>query len=125
MKSIISTLLLSACSTIPSKESVQTSVVNITKDAAAASAASNTMLYSYAGAFLFVLGALTSAFWDRKSGLILIVCGIASGTVPYIVTSTYFAWISALTLLSVASIGVWYLRWKAMHEVKEEEEKDA
>ena len=125
MKYILSSLLLSACSSVPDKETIKTGVIEIANNAAAASEASNTMLYSYAGAFLFVLGALTSAFWDRKSGLILIGCGVASGTVPYIVTSTYFAWISALTLLSVASIGVWYIRWKAMHEAKEEEEKDA
>jgi hypothetical protein len=126
MKSILGTLLLTACSTLPDKDVVKHDVVQIAHDTIVPAVSNHhTLLYSYAGVGLFVLGALTSAFWDKRSGLILILCGSAAGAVPYVVTSSYFAWISAGSLLAVASIGIWYLRWKAMHEAKEEEEADA
>lgn len=125
MKLILLTFLLTACSTIPDKGVINQDVIQIAQDTIVPAISNqHTLLYSYAGVGLFVLGALTSAFWDKKSGLILILCGSASGAVPYVVTSSYFAWISAGSLLAVASIGIWYLRWKAMHEAKEEEEAD-
>ena len=85
----------------------------------------HTLIYSYAGVGLFVLGALVSAFWKKENGLVLILCGISSGAVPYVVTSSYFAWISAGTLVCIAGIGIWYLQWKAIHEAKEEEKEDS
>ena len=125
MKLILTTLLLTACSTIPDN-SVNHDAVRIAHDTIVPAISNDhTLLYSYAGVGLFVLGALTSAFWDKRSGLILIACGSACGAVPYIVTSNYFAWIAAGTLLSTASIGIWYLRWKAVHEANEEEQKDS
>ena len=124
MKYLLFTMLLTACATIPDN-SVKHDVVQIAKDTIVPTLANDrTALYSYAGVGLFVLGALTSAFWDKRSGLILITCGSACGAVPYVVASSYFAWITAGTLFSVACIGVWYLRWKAMHEVSEEEQED-
>ena len=82
------------------------------------------LLYTYAGVGLFVLGALTSAFWDKKSGLILILCGVFAGAVPFVINSTYFAWISAGTLLSLAVCGVWWVKWKVKHEADQEEAQD-
>lgn len=117
-------ILTSSCQSDKYIETVKSNVLESATIVSTSVPANNTLLYTSAGVGLFVLGALTSAFWDKKSGLILIVCGVASGTVPYIITSAYFSWISALTLLGVASIGIWYLRWKAMHEVAEEEQKD-
>lgn len=126
MKLIALALLLTACSTLPDKDIINQDVIKMAQDTIVPAISNqHTLLYSYAGVGLFVLGALTSAFWDKKSGLILILCGTASGAVPYVVTSSYFAWISAGSLLAIASIGIWYLRWKAMHEAKEEEEADA
>jgi len=83
------------------------------------------LLYTYAGVGLFVLGALTSAFWDKKSGLILILCGVFAGAVPFVINSTYFAWISAGTLLSLAACGVWWVKWKVKHEAQQEEQEDS
>ena len=83
------------------------------------------LLYTYAGVGLFVLGALTSAFWDKKSGLILILCGVFAGAVPFVINSNYFAWISAGTLLSLAVCGVWWVRWKVKHEADQEEAQDS
>jgi hypothetical protein len=120
----IACILTSSCQSDKYIETVKSNVLDSATIVSTSVPANNTLLYTSAGVALFVLGALTSAFWDKKSGLILIVCGVASGTVPYIITSAYFAWISALTLVGVASIGIWYLRWKAMHEAKEEEEED-
>ena len=126
MKLIALALLLTACSTLPDKDIINQDVIEMAQDTIVPAISNqHTLLYSYAGVGLLVLGALTSAFWDKKSGLILILCGTASGAVPYVVTSSYFAWISAGSLLAVAAIGIWYLRWKAMHEAKEEEEADA
>jgi hypothetical protein len=126
MKLIALALLLTACSTLPDKNIINQDVIKMAQDTIVPAISNqHTLLYSYAGVGLFILGALTSAFWDKKSGLILILCGTASGAVPYVVTSSYFAWISAGSLLAVAAIGIWYLRWKAMHEAKEEEEADA
>jgi hypothetical protein len=85
---------------------------------------SGNLLYTYAGVGLFILGALTSAFWDKKSGLILILCGVFAGAVPFVINSTYFAWISAGTLLSLAVCGVWWVRWKVKHEADQEEQED-
>ena len=82
------------------------------------------LLYTYAGISLFILGALTSAFWDKKSGLILILAGVFCGAVPFVIASSYFAWISAGTLLSLAICGVWWVRWKVKHEAEQEEQED-
>lgn len=127
MRTLILFLVITATTSCKSDKYIETVKSNVLDSAISVSTSvpdNNTLLYTSAGVALFVLGALTSAFWDKKSGLILIVCGVASGTVPHIITSSYFAWISALTLIGVASIGIWYLRWKAMHEAKEEEEED-
>ena len=82
------------------------------------------LLYTYAGISLFILGALTSAFWDKKSGLILILAGVFCGAVPFVIVSAYFAWISAGTLLSLALCGLWWVKWKVRHEAEQEEKED-
>lgn len=82
------------------------------------------LLYTYAGISLFILGALTSAFWDKKSGLILILAGVFCGAVPFVIASAYFAWISAGTLLSLALCGLWWVKWKVRHEAEQEEKED-
>lgn len=123
-------MLLTACTSIPEQpkiiDSIKSEVVKVASDTIVPSISSDhTLMYSYAGVGLFVLGALVSAFWNKENGLVLILCGISSGAVPYVVTSSYFAWISAGTLVCIAGIGIWYLRWKAMHEAKEEEKEDS
>lgn len=107
---------------VPSKA---TDIINAVSPAVSPSDPSaGNLLYTYAGVGLFILGALTSAFWDKKSGLILILCGVFAGAVPFVINSTYFAWISAGTLLSLAACGVWWVRWKVKHEADQEEQED-
>ena len=111
---------------VPSKA---TDIINAVSPAVSLSAShgdlsSGNLLYTYAGVGLFILGALTSAFWDKKSGLILILCGVFAGAVPFVINSIYFAWISAGTLLSLAVCGVWWVRWKVKHEADQEEQED-
>ena len=127
------TLLSTGCISKPDKskvmESLKSEVSQTVKSSIVPSivpsvSTDHTLIYSYAGVGLFVLGALVSAFLNKQNGLVLILCGIASGAVPYVVTSSYFAWISAGTLVCVSGIGIWYLRWKAVHEANEEEEED-
>jgi len=112
-------------SAIPSLPSKATDIINAVSPAVSQNDPSaGNLLYTYAGVGLFVLGALTSAFWDKKSGLILILCGVFAGAVPFVINSTYFAWISAGTLLSLAACGVWWVRWKVKHEADQEEQED-
>jgi hypothetical protein len=107
---------------VPSKA---TDIINAVSPAVSPSDPSaGNLLYTYAGVGLFILGALTSAFWDKKSGLILILCGVFAGAVPFVINSTYFAWISAGTLLSLAVCGVWWVKWKVKHEADQEEQED-
>ncbi len=127
------TLLLTGCISKPDEskviESLKSEVSQTVKSSIVPSivpsvSTDHTLIYSYAGVGLFVLGALVSAFLNKQNGLVLILCGIASGAVPYVVTSSYFAWISAGTLVCISGIGIWYLRWKAVHEANEEEQED-
>ena len=88
----------------------------------AISQASGTSLYTYAGVGLFVLGALSFAFgFNRTAGLQLIVAGAIAGSVPFVVASEYFNWISAGTLISIAGLGLWHLWFK----IKQAEQTEA
>ena len=75
--------------------------------------ASGTSLYTYAGVGLFVIGALSFAFgFNRTSGLQLIAAGAVAGSVPFVVASSYFAWIIGATMIAIAGLGVWHLWFK-------------
>ena len=113
-------------SAIPSLPSKATEIITAVSPSVSHNDPSiSNLLYTYAGVGLFVLGALTSAFWDKKSGLILILCGVFAGAVPFVINSSYFAWISAGTLLSLAVCGVWWVKWKVKHEADQEEAQDS
>lgn len=130
LPSVVLTLFLCGCVSTPKEinvlDGVKTEIIKTASSTIVPNVSNeHTLIYSYAGVGLFVLGALVSAFWKKENGLVLILCGISAGAVPYVVTSSYFAWISAGTLVCIAGIGIWYLRWKAMHEAKEEEKEDS
>jgi len=113
-------------SAIPSLPTKATEIITAVNPAVSHNDPSvSNLLYTYAGVGLFILGALTSAFWDKKSGLILILCGVFAGAVPFVINSSYFAWISAGTLLSLAVCGVWWVKWKVKHEADQEEAQDS
>lgn len=87
--------------------------------------ASGTSLYTYAGVGLFVVGALSFAFFNRTAGLQLIIAGAIAGSVPFIVASAYFAWIVGVTMVAVAGLGVWHLWFKIKQaEVASDAEAD-
>lgn len=87
-------------------------VSSIVQDNLAVAHASGTSLYTYAGVGLFVIGALSFAFFNRASGIQLIVAGAVAGSVPFIVSSVYFSWIVGATMLATAGIGIWHLWFK-------------
>ena len=90
-------------------------VTSIVQENLAVAHASGTSLYTYAGVGLFVIGALSFAFFNRTAGLQLILAGAIAGSVPFIVASAYFAWIIGGTMVAVAGLGVWHLWFKIKH----------
>jgi hypothetical protein len=95
-------------------------VSSVVQENLAVAHASGTSLYTYAGVALFVLGALSFAFFNRTAGLQLILAGAIAGSVPFVVASAYFAWIIGGTMIAVAGLGVWHLWFK----IKEAEAAD-
>lgn len=88
-------------------------ISSVVQDNLAVAQASGTSLYTYIGGCLFVIGALSFAFgFNRSAGFQLIIAGIAAGSVPFIVASEYFAWITGGTLIAVAGMGIWHLWFK-------------
>lgn len=85
--------------------------------------ASGTSIYTYIGAGLFVVGAVSFAFgFNRSAGIQLIIAGAAAGSVPFIVASEYFSWITGGTLIAVAGLGVWHL-WFKIKQAEQNETK--
>ena len=95
-------------------------VSSVVQENLAVAHASGTSLYTYAGVALFMLGALSFAFFNRTAGLQLILAGAIAGSVPFVVASAYFAWIIGGTMIAVAGLGVWHLWFK----IKEAEAAD-
>jgi hypothetical protein len=94
-------------------------VSSVVQDNLAVAHTSHTTLFTYAGVGLFVLGSLSFAFFNRSAGLQLILCGVISGSVPFVVASEYFNWIAGFSMLAVAGIGIWHLWWKIKHAEEE------
>lgn len=83
-----------------------------TDEALAIGKANGTSKFTYVGLALFVLGAVSFAFFARDAGLKLIVCGALSGSVPYVVQSQYFSIIVNSGIVIVLLIGIWHFWWK-------------
>ena len=83
-----------------------------TDEALAVGQANGTSKFTYVGLGLFVLGAVSFAFFARDAGLKLIVCGALAGSVPYIIQSQYFSIIVSGALLISLLIAIYHLWWK-------------
>jgi hypothetical protein len=83
-----------------------------TDEALAVGQANGTSKFTYVGLGLFVLGAVSFAFFARDAGLKLIACGAVAGSVPYIVQSQYFSIIVSGALLISLLIAIYHLWWK-------------
>jgi len=91
-----------------------------TDESLAIGKANGTSKFTYVGLALFVLGAVSFAFFARDAGLKLIACGALSGSVPYVVQSQYFSIIVNVSIGIVLLIGIWHFWWK----VKQSEQSE-
>ena len=73
--------------------------------------------WTWVGAGLAVIGALTTAFMGPKIGLPLLLCGGFCGAVPFIIDSPYFEYIAGGTLLVSSGLGLWWLADKVRDSV--------
>ena len=95
---------------------------DVMQDNLAIAQASGVSIYTYIGAGLFVVGAVSFAFgFNRTAGIQLILAGAVAGAVPFIVASEYFSWITGGTLLAAAGLGIWHLWFK----IKQAEQTEA
>jgi hypothetical protein len=85
--------------------------------------ANGTSSFTYAGLGLFIIGAVSFAFFARDAGLKLIACGALAGSVPYIVQSAYFSVIVSGALLIALLIAIYHLWWKVKRIENGEEQK--
>lgn len=94
-----------------------------TEEALAVGQANGTSKFTYVGLALFVVGAVSFAFFARDAGLKLIACGALAGSVPYIVQSAYFSVIVSGALLIALLIAIYHLWWKVKRIENGEEQK--
>lgn len=66
-------------------------------------------VWTLAGVGLAVVGALCTAFLGPKVGLPLIASGALMGSVPFIYSSPWFAWVIGGTLAFCAAMLAWYV----------------
>lgn len=65
--------------------------------------------WTWVGAGLAVIGALTTAFMGPKVGLPLVLCGGFCGAVPHIIDSPWFEYAAGGTLVVSCGLGLWWL----------------
>lgn len=124
----IACLVLAGCVSSPEPSSVFgdsnfDDISSVVQDNLAVAQTSQTSLYTYAGVGLFVLGSISMAFFNRTAGLQLMIAGVVSGSVPFIVVSQYFNWIAGGTFLAIAGIGVWHLWFRIKLSESEAQEQ--
>ena len=90
-----------------------------------AEAEASKSVWTIAGVGLAVIGALCSAFMGPRVGLPLIASGAAVGSVPFIYSSPWFAWIMGGTVAFGCAMLGWVLWDKARDAVNESESDDA
>lgn len=76
--------------------------------------------WTWVGAALAVIGALTTAFMGPKVGLPLVFCGAFCGSVPFIIDSPYFEYIAGATLVISCGLGLWWLADKVRDSVNDD-----
>lgn len=65
--------------------------------------------WTWVGAGLAVIGALTTAFLGPKIGVPLLLGGAFCGSVPFIIGSPYFMWVAIGTAAIAAGLGLWFV----------------
>ena len=80
--------------------------------------------WTWVGAGLAVIGALTTAFMGPKVGIPLLLCGGFCGAVPFIIDSPYFEYIAGGTLVISCGLGLWWLADKVRDSVNEPPSND-
>ena len=80
--------------------------------------------WTWVGAGLAVVGALTTAFLGPKIGLPLLLCGAFCGAVPFIIESPYFEYIAGGTLLISSGLGLWWLADKVRDSINKPSSHD-
>lgn len=65
--------------------------------------------WTWVGAGLAVIGALTTAFLGPKIGVPLLLGGAFCGSVPFIIGSPYFLWVAIGTAAIAAGLGLWFV----------------
>lgn len=73
--------------------------------------------WTWVGAGLAVIGALTTAFMGPRIGVPLLLCGGFCGSVPFIIDSPYFEYVAGGTLLISCGLGLWWLGDKVRDSV--------
>lgn len=74
-------------------------------------------IWTLVGAGLFVIGVLSGAILGWRIGGSILACAPLAGSVPYIITSQYFAWIAGSVLFACGSLAVWWLFDKVRDQV--------
>ncbi len=75
--------------------------------------------WTWVGAGLAVIGALTTAFMGPRIGVPLLLCGGFCGSVPFIIDSPYFEYVAGGTLLISCGLGLWWLTDKVRDSVND------
>ena len=65
--------------------------------------------WTWVGAGLAVIGALTTAFLGPKIGIPLLLGGAFCGSVPFIIGSPYFLWVAIGTAAIASGLGLWWV----------------
>lgn len=81
--------------------------------------------WTWVGAGLAVLGALTTAFLGPKIGIPLLLGGAFCGSVPYIIDSPFFEYAAGATLVIACGLGLWWLADKVSDATKDKPQPPA
>ncbi len=66
-------------------------------------------IWTLVGAGLFVVGVLTGATLGWRIGGSILACAPLAGSIPYIITSQYFAWIAGSVLIACGALAIWWM----------------
>lgn len=75
--------------------------------------------WTWVGAVLAVIGALTTAFMSPKAGIPLLLCGGFCGAVPFIIESEWFEYAAGATLVASCGLALWWLTDRVKDSVNE------
>ena len=80
--------------------------------------------WTWVGAGLAVIGALTTTFMGPKVGLPLLLCGGFCGAVPHIIDSPWFEYAAGSTIVISCGLGLWWLADRVKDSVNKPSDDD-